>query len=144
MEASGVLRIEGHGNSIPVPVNVPVEHLSCGNSSTPLSASSWTQGAIFQPPVRRTHDNRTQPPHLPSRHSTNPFQGAPAPIPLAGWDLRAPDIFRERPLATQLDRNAEWLHARPRSTTQKPPNVQVSRAFHYAHEGWVHFYPCRS
>ena len=53
---------------------------------------------------------------LPSRRSTNPFQGAPAPIPLIGWDLRAPDIFRERPLATQLDNNAEWLQARPRTS----------------------------
>jgi hypothetical protein len=48
----------------------------------------------------------------------NPFQAAPMPVPLEGWNLRAPDIFRERPLADHLGRNAGWLQARPRTSNQ--------------------------
>jgi hypothetical protein len=58
-------------------------------------------------PLRRPH---------PSRHKLNPFQDAPAPIPLSGWNLRAPDIFGERSLAANLERNAGWLQARPRTS----------------------------
>ena len=53
---------------------------------------------------------------VPARRSTNPYQGLSAPIPLEGWNLRASDIFRERPLATHLNRNAGWLQARPRTS----------------------------
>jgi len=53
---------------------------------------------------------------LPSRRSMNPFQGASAPIAITGWDLRAPDIFRARPLAAHLECNAGWLQARPRTS----------------------------
>lgn len=62
-------------------------------------------------PTRR--DPIRQP--LPPRRM-NPFQGASAPIPVTGWNLRAPDLFRERPLAEHLDRNAGWLQARPRTS----------------------------
>lgn len=48
----------------------------------------------------------------------NPFQTDPMPIPLEGWELRAPDIFRERPLASHLDQNAGWLQARLRTSNQ--------------------------
>jgi len=50
--------------------------------------------------------------------SSNPFQGAPLPVPLDGWNLRAPDIFRQRPLADHLERNRGWLEARPRTSNQ--------------------------
>lgn len=46
----------------------------------------------------------------------NPFQGAPAPIPASGWNLRAPDLFRRRSLTDHLDRNTGWLQARPRTS----------------------------
>ncbi len=49
-------------------------------------------------------------------HFENPFPGLPMPIPLEGWNLRATDIFRERPLAARLDLNAKWLQLRPRTS----------------------------
>lgn len=49
-------------------------------------------------------------------HRQNPFQAAPKPIPLSGWNLRALDIFRERPLADHIDRNAGWLQAHPHTS----------------------------
>lgn len=50
--------------------------------------------------------------------SRNPFQGSPMPIPLEGWDLRAPNIFRDRPLADHLNLNAGWLQVRARTSNQ--------------------------
>lgn len=50
--------------------------------------------------------------------SPNPFQRIPLPVPVEGWDLRAPDIFRPKPLASQIERNAGWLQARHRTTSQ--------------------------
>ena len=55
---------------------------------------------------------RPEPPHRKS----NPFQAAPLPIPLEGFGLRAPDVFRERPLAAHISKNAAWLQARPRTS----------------------------
>ncbi len=48
----------------------------------------------------------------------NPFECTPMPIPLGEWGLRAPDIFRERPLARHLNRNDGWLQAVPRTSDQ--------------------------
>lgn len=62
-----------------------------------------------------TIDPYLREPLRPSIHTANPFQGAPAPIPYTGWDLRAPDLFCKHPLAAHLDRNAGWLRARPRT-----------------------------
>lgn len=50
--------------------------------------------------------------------STNPFQTAPLPIPLTGWNLQAPEVFRPDALARHLDRNQDWLQARPRSSNR--------------------------
>ena len=48
----------------------------------------------------------------------NPFSSIPVPIPVDGWGLRALDIFRERPLASHLNRNAGWLQAFPRTSDE--------------------------
>jgi len=55
--------------------------------------------------------------HLPPRRP-NPFAGAPMPRPLDGWNLRAADIFKERPLASHLGMNAGWLQARSRTSDE--------------------------
>jgi hypothetical protein len=64
----------------------------------------------------------TTPRHEPgsprATRTTNPFQTTPLPIPLDGWNLRASDIFRERPLSDHLGRNTGWLQARPRTSSQ--------------------------
>jgi hypothetical protein len=54
-------------------------------------------------------------PAFPDR---NPFKAAPLPVPLEGRDLRASDIFRERPLAAHLECNSGWLQTRPRTSKQ--------------------------
>lgn len=53
---------------------------------------------------------------LPPSRGGNPFQGIPMPIPVEGWNLRASEIFRERPLSSHLERNAGWLQGRSRTS----------------------------
>lgn len=51
-----------------------------------------------------------------TRRSSNPFEAIPIPIPMDGFGLTAPEIFREKRLASHLDRNASWLQAHPRTS----------------------------
>ncbi|BDU74905.1 hypothetical protein [Mesoterricola silvestris] len=60
----------------------------------------------------------TTPTPIPGSRRQNPFQNVPIPVPIEGWNLRAADIFRERPLADHLERNRAWLQARPRTSNQ--------------------------
>ena len=55
---------------------------------------------------------------LPVQRGENPFRGVPMPIPLDGYNLRASEIFRDRPLAARLCMNAEWLQARSRTSDE--------------------------
>jgi len=55
---------------------------------------------------------------IPPRRRVNPFKKVPVPIPLQGRNLRAADIFKEGVLDAHLERNAEWIQGRPRTTTQ--------------------------
>jgi len=55
---------------------------------------------------------------IPPRRRVNPFKKIPVPVPLLGRNLRAADIFKDGVLDDRLERNAEWIQDRPRTTTQ--------------------------
>lgn len=48
----------------------------------------------------------------------NPFCDIPVPHPVDGWGRCASDLFRGRPLASCLERNAAWLQARTRTSDE--------------------------
>jgi hypothetical protein len=49
---------------------------------------------------------------------SNPFQVAPTPIPIKGWNPLASEIFESNALQNHLLRNSRWIKARPRTTKQ--------------------------
>ena len=52
----------------------------------------------------------------PLHRGSNPFKSVPMPFAFGGFGLSASQIFREHSLASHLDRNADWLQGRPRTS----------------------------